>query len=764
MRLRLSLGMLLVTALTTLVWIYSNYVQTAITETISQQVLLIVSIVSGVIFILAGFKDVIELVGSFRNQDSSEQMQPDPEQETTQIKLDITGNVIINSPLARPLNLAEITDSNLPLHNLPQPDYQNFIGREKEIAEIVRTLQPYPHSQHPAISIDGIGGIGKSALALEIALRYLYRYKQLSADEQFAAIVWATAKHTILTADGVKRRSQTIDSLDSIYTTIAVTLNRENITRAQIAKQDMLIRQALTEQRTLLIIDNLETIDDERVLSFIREVPAPTKVIVTTRHRIDVARTVRLIGMPELDALKLISETANAKEVVLGVQESKRLYERTGGVPLAIVWSLARIGFGYTIENVLTELSYPHSDIAKFCFDSIVKGIRNQPSYKLLLALSLFEIDASRDSLGVVADLPELDRDEGLVELERLSLVNKAGSRFSMLPLTRNYVVEEARQNPDFTMRATQRWAKHLINLVGQSPEKYWIQDQATILQEGENFYSLLEWSTKQQDFIGFLQIVRFAVLYLQYTGRRVEAQKLALDGQEIARQHNDIALQAWLCADVGWMLSQQEAHTEAIKQIEESIRIYQLLSNQRGICFANCLLAQALRHVGTINDAKSLLLEVNEEASHIGYKEGIALAQFELGKLAREDKDWDRAYVHFKEAYLAISALIEGSFADIFSLAILGNFGSAALNLGKLEEAKAATLKVLDVLEVWREKSFASNYTARMCLQAARIERELYNYVGAKKYAELAALIYESTKNQTGYQEAKIFLGLLPA
>jgi len=262
MRLRLSLGMLLVTALTTLVWIYSNYVQTAITETISQQVLLIVSIVSGVIFILAGFKDVIELVGSFRNQDSSEQMQPDPEQETTQIKLDITGNVIINSPLARPLNLAEITDSNLPLHNLPQPDYQNFIGREKEIAEIVRTLQPYPHSQHPAISIDGIGGIGKSALALEIALRYLYRYKQLSADEQFAAIVWATAKHTILTADGVKRRSQTIDSLDSIYTTIAVTLNRENITRAQIAKQDMLIRQALTEQRTLLIIDNLETIDD----------------------------------------------------------------------------------------------------------------------------------------------------------------------------------------------------------------------------------------------------------------------------------------------------------------------------------------------------------------------------------------------------------------------------------------------------------------------------------------------------------------------
>ncbi len=49
------------------------------------------------------------------------------------------------------------------------------------------------------------------------------------------------------------------------------------------------MRRALSQQRTLLIVDNLETVDDERVLTFIREVPEPTKVIVTTRHRLDVA-------------------------------------------------------------------------------------------------------------------------------------------------------------------------------------------------------------------------------------------------------------------------------------------------------------------------------------------------------------------------------------------------------------------------------------------------------------------------------------------
>ena len=56
--------------------------------------------------------------------------------------------------------------------------------------------------------------------------------------------------------------------------------------------------QALTQQRTLLILDNLETVDDEKLMAFIREPPAPTKIIVTTRHWIEVAYKLALLGMP----------------------------------------------------------------------------------------------------------------------------------------------------------------------------------------------------------------------------------------------------------------------------------------------------------------------------------------------------------------------------------------------------------------------------------------------------------------------------------
>jgi hypothetical protein len=98
-------------------------------------------------------------------------------------------------------------------HNLPQPDYGHFIGREAELAQIYRLLRPYPHSQHAFVTIDGIGGIGKSVLALEIAHRYLRNYDRIPPEERFEAIIWTSAKQTILTADGIVTRHQVLRTL-----------------------------------------------------------------------------------------------------------------------------------------------------------------------------------------------------------------------------------------------------------------------------------------------------------------------------------------------------------------------------------------------------------------------------------------------------------------------------------------------------------------------------------------------------------------------
>src|SRR5579885_3869691 len=111
-------------------------------------------------------------------------------------------------------------------------------------------------------------------------------------------------------------------------------------------------------------------------------------------------------------------------------------------MPLAIVWSVAQIAHGYDVQTVLHRLSQPTDDVARFCFENSLQLIRESPAHQLLMALSRFRSEATREALGYVTNLDQdtLARDTGLSTLQKLSLINRHGGRFDMLPLTRTYV------------------------------------------------------------------------------------------------------------------------------------------------------------------------------------------------------------------------------------------------------------------------------------------------------------------------------------
>ena len=384
----------------------------------------------------------------------------------------------------------------MPRHNLPPRDYERFVGRQNELEDVRRLLLPYPKSRHHLVTIDGIGGIGKSALALETAYQARERYASLAEAERFEAIVWVSAKRTYLTADGILEHRQSFRTLDDLYAAIAQVLEFPAITRAPAAEQRAIVEQVLAEQRTLLILDNLETVNDEELLVFLRLLPDPTKAIVTTRHRIDVAYPVRLLGMPHDDALRLIALEAARKGVTLADDEPEQLFARTGGLPLAIVWSIGLMGLGGSVESVLRRLSQGQSDIARFCFAESAAQIRGRDAHKLLLALGLFAADASREALGVVAGIgeDEFGRDMGLEELLRLSLVNKEGDRFSLLPLTRSFVVAEATKQADWVEGAQNRMQQYFSDLV--SIQGGWSKDwrgHDRVERDLENIFTVID-------------------------------------------------------------------------------------------------------------------------------------------------------------------------------------------------------------------------------------------------------------------------------
>lgn len=336
------------------------------------------------------------------------------------------------------------------LHNLPQPDYVNFVGRKDELERLRNLL--HPQDRVWTVVIDGIGGIGKSALALEIAHRYLNEYEFLPPAERFEAIIWVSAKTSSLTVEGIQTRYQITNTISDIYQEIAVVFQKDEIYRNNLDEQNILIKRALIQLRTLLIIDNFETIDDKRVNSFIRELPVPTKCIVTTRYRIDIAEPIRLSAMSRDDAIALIKQECNKKSVRLSDNQAELLYKRTAGVPLALVWSIAQISYhGFDIEKVLKSLGNAKGDIARFCFESAIQQIQNKSPYKLLVCISLalnpLMMEIGRDAIGHIADFSELDCDEGLAILERLSLINRKVSQasyFSILPLVKEYIFSRA--------------------------------------------------------------------------------------------------------------------------------------------------------------------------------------------------------------------------------------------------------------------------------------------------------------------------------
>ena len=642
-------------------------------------------------------------------------------------------------------------------HNLPQPDFEKFIGRESEIADIDRILQPYPQSQIHLVTIDGIGGIGKSALALEIAFRYLQTYSQLAENNRFDAIIWASAKLTILTGEGIQKRPQSLRTLDDIYRAIAVTLDREDIIRSRPEEQPEIVRQVLRRQRTLLIIDNLETVDDRAVNTFLRELPAPTKAIVTTRHRIDVAYPVRLTGMAWHHAKTLIEQECKKKTVLLKTGEARRIFDRTGGVPLAIVWSIAQMGFGYSIESIMSRLGTPNSDIVQFCFDGAIEPLRGKPSHKLLMSLSLVAVDASREALGYIANLSELDRDDGFVDLEKLSLVNKNANRFSLLPLTKIFAIDEAEKHPEFKNVAKKRWFDYLKELC-QEPigEYYWRYRSHAFYEEGDNLLDAVEWAYNEGSSTDVFVLARAAYDYLEVVGDWNRILSLGGKALELAISNRSAIDIARFGNVLGWIHYQQGDYEEALENYHLALNEYRRINNRGGESITLQHESSVARKRKDFTKAKDLNDKAWQIANELNDGDLKALIETNYGKLARDWGKWEEAWQYFANVRDYFEKRVAESPRDEpLARSTWGHLAIVAIHLGRPEEAKEYCLRSIEYFEERGTKGFLATLKYRL----ARAEIALGEFDEALKHLEEAIEWFDRLGMKPDHDEAKITL-----
>ncbi|MBB5868434.1 tetratricopeptide (TPR) repeat protein [Allocatelliglobosispora scoriae] len=225
-------------------------------------------------------------------------------------------------------------------HNLPDADFDEtgLLGRRVNRAELLDELL---HGPWPVVSLLGEGGIGKTALALQVA------YDLVDHPEcPFEIVVWTTAKSEVLTTSEIKRIPGAIQDSMGVFERTATQLAGPAGAENPIAE----VRTYLSEFRTLLILDNLETVMDERVLDFIVRVPRGSKVLITSRFGVKDQRGINLAPLDEKEATHLLRSLARARRVSslasLTGEEASHYVQRMNRHPGFIKWFVAGVELG----------------------------------------------------------------------------------------------------------------------------------------------------------------------------------------------------------------------------------------------------------------------------------------------------------------------------------------------------------------------------------------------------------------------------------
>lgn len=319
-------------------------------------------------------------------------------------------------------------------NNLPMVDYDDtgFVGRLKDKELLTKKiLGPYP-----VISVIGVGGIGKTSLVLSTLYDLLDKEQKFS--EMFDSIIWVTLKTKSMTDGDFVIINKAITNFDE---------NIKNVTKSmsdvKVSKIDELINY-MSNNKTLLVIDNLETLDDEKK-EFNRifdELPSGSKILITSRIGIgNYEQAYRLEKLSEKDALAYFRKVSNIYKVKPLLKQKdnqiKKYLELLDYNPLAIKWFVINVGKGETPESIINN---GINDLSDFCLSNIYEKLSDNSKYLLRIIL----IKHNRCSFAELMYLCELSYDECMESIHELMksnfLVHNEDFSYSIIDFAVSYI------------------------------------------------------------------------------------------------------------------------------------------------------------------------------------------------------------------------------------------------------------------------------------------------------------------------------------
>lgn len=293
-----------------------------------------------------------------------------------------------------------------PEQHLPAPDYHTLVGVGPTIQDLALRLSD--PTGPPLLSIEGLGGIGKTALARAVALTCM----QLRC---FQTTLWVSARHARLADNGAlipEDPAITLqDVLEQLTEQVGLPLKTELPIEAQLARLYPLFRQT----PYLVVLDNLETFAElEMLLPRLQPLAGATRFLLTSRHTLSAFPYVHIFKVRVLSAadsrLLVKNELARRDHGLEAPPEFvEALLATVGGLPLALKLATAQIG-RLPFDTIIAALQQARGTTPERLYAFIYWHswqLLDDPARQLLL--SLLAMDVAGETLDFIQQRSGLD-------------------------------------------------------------------------------------------------------------------------------------------------------------------------------------------------------------------------------------------------------------------------------------------------------------------------------------------------------------------
>ena len=636
--------------------------------------------------------------------------------------------VIKDEPLPRGSSPSSAAPELLP-PAIPRPPAVGFVQRHDEhkrniLEQVKAELAP---EKNQLVVLWGRGGAGKTTLAAE-AVREM--------SETFPdRIVWISAlSHADLT-------------LATLLNEIAAQLGRPDLRPLPPEEKEEQVRALIAAAPTLIVLDNFETIRPEEQKACVRFLAerAPCPALITTRSEIneDEVNNIPLDQMRLEEArelLKLLIEHTRKPERFKALNQDE-IIRKTEFNPLLLKWVVRQIDLAKKPETALSYLAKGDTKVAERIFDrSFNLESVSDDGRDVLLALSLFVPDASREALAAVAGFGDdlLRLDKAVENLASVWLIDatEEGERL----IIQGLIYERAKARLSKDVRADefrQRFVAYFLSYA-QARAKPTPEDLDALEAEEDNLLASIEMSFNLENWDSVIQLA-YAIAFpglldirgywdeairigkqamkaarnllneehiasfahniavtRQFQGELEEARRLYDESLEIKKKLGDQSGIASTLHQLGWLAQAQGELEEARRLYDESLEIAKKLGDQSSIATTLHNLAVIAQGQGELEEARRLYDESLEIKKKLGNQSGIAVTLHQLGRLAQDQGELEEARRLYNE-----SLEIKKKLGDQSGIAsTLGQLGLLAELEGNRDEAVRLIREALGIFE----------------------------------------------------------------